>query len=147
MKLGLCVLAAGLFAASTASAATVYELKASSQVASNDNFSLTYQDNDNNQLFSLDELLSFSGPQRALLDGSFLTVLTRVKSIAGLTSSPDEAWVFQNSTLSGTRKIFNDQDYTYEVRNLSAQVPLPASGLLLLGGVGALVAAKRKKRG
>ncbi|TMV14851.1 VPLPA-CTERM sorting domain-containing protein [Arenibacterium halophilum] len=146
MKLGLCVLAAGLFAASTASAATVYELTATSQVASIDNFSLTYQDNDNNQLFSLDELLSFSGPQRTL-SGYSLTVLTRVKSIAGLTSSPDSIWIFQDSTLAAARAISDDQDYTYEVRNLSAQVPLPASGLLLLGGVGALVAARRNKRG
>lgn len=143
MKFGFSVLAASFLAVSTASAATVYEFEATSISPKVDSFSVTYEDLDGDMLFSIDELLSFSGVQFNVHSNSYFDTLTGVRTVAGYTDGGDASWNFGQTT--GTRAGRAFDLFSYSVT--PSVVPLPAAGFMLLAGLGGIAALRRRKRG
>ena len=105
-------------------------------------FSLIYNDNGGG-LFSLDELVSFSGmtvhndPKNNPANTSFYPELYLVPVISGLTNGSGIYWGFRNS--SG-QSAFPENYWTYQ----KAVVPIPPSVWLLGSGLIGLVGLRRK---
>ncbi len=136
----------GLMSATSVSAATVYEINATAAVGSVSDFDLTYEDVDGDMLFSLDELISFSGV--TFNSGSFfIDTLTGVPSIADVADGGESGWSFSSSGGGSGSATVNNWTYGTNVFDDNGggggegpvpAVPLPASGLLLFGALFAL---------
>lgn len=147
MRLLPILTAASLLCATTASAATTYGLYARSKAPETySNFSIEFSDHDGDREFSLNELTSFSGV--TLYEGEdgtplTLSAITGVPAISGHSDGSEQFWGFASD---GSAILTTDDDLDYDLSPLSAEVPVPASALLLLGGLAALGAARRRSR-
>jgi hypothetical protein len=133
----LATLPLGASAATVASPVT-YELTMTSTDPLYGSTVLTYVDSDGNMLLSASEILSFAG---FTFEGSLWTTVLNVPKVTGFAVGVvDEKWVFKDST--GTLGLSVDvSTWTYSL----AAVPLPASAVLLLGALGALGFARRRR--
>lgn len=126
-----------------ANAATIYELEASGTgvdfgLGPIISFSLIFEDEDADELFKLDELVSFSGLPLGSVE---FTQIDRVPDIMGVTIGTGGHWYFSGPT---SESILDKDYWTY---SKTAVVPLPASLPLMLAGLGGLgLLARRKKK-
>ncbi len=153
------LLIGGASAALSATAAT-YEVEATSlgrifnggtNFTTFTDFTFTYEDFDEDELFSIDELLTFSGvsvvteARGTVFAPQAYDTLRSAPSLANVADgSFGDRWSFGRS--NGTFNQDADR-WTYEVTQLTAAtVPLPAGLPLLVGGLAVfgLVARKRK---
>lgn len=126
--------------------ASTLTFKATSQFPDqSSNFSIVFDDSDNDGLLSFDEVVSFSG-FTSLQTGIGYSELLRVSPIPVLTDEPQtftsggfaiNSWLFGEG---GDRRTAQPSSFTYEITS----VPVPASFLLLLAGVTSLLAARPK---
>lgn len=126
-------------------AATVYEIDASSVApASFSDFSLTFEDFDNDMLFNQIELISFSGVNLNGFEYSHLAAAPFITNVADGTFGT--SWVFsgnfQGINLPPATPSADNWTYTKSV----VPVPLPASFLLVLAGLAGFVRLGVKKR-
>jgi hypothetical protein len=142
-------------AALPASAATVYNLSAVSKTPAVSNFSLTFEDFDSDMLFSVDELISFSGVTvffgsvdvlYPILGGVPIVESYTDGGIAGCGISLSGRWIF--CIENGSGYIPEPTQFTYSTTVVpTAAVPLPAGlPLVLTGLAGFLGLRMRKKR-
>lgn len=147
MRLLPVLTAASLLCATTASAATTYGLYARSKAPDTySNFSIEFSDYDGDREFSLNELTSFSGiTLYERVDGAPLTLsaITGVPQLTGYSDGVEEFWGFASD---GSAILTTGDDFDYDLSPLSAEVPVPASGLLLIGGLAAIGVARRRRR-
>lgn len=137
-------------AALSAQAATVrYQLDATA-VSTNDDttgFSIVFDDLDMDMLFSLDELVDFSGVTSFSFFGGdlFLPTLDRVPDRPNFTDGGSSRWEFLGTlgSAAARQRMASDQ-YTYILEPAPSQVPLPAGGLLLLTGLAGMAALRRR---
>lgn len=101
-------------------------------------FSLTFDDLDGDMLFSLNELTTFSGVEFFFSTQSYDTLST-APVIAGISDGTGSIWNFNGGSGTG-----QSNGWTYSLTPVAA-VPLPASSLLLLGGLGGLIAVRRRR--
>lgn len=130
-------------------ATTQYQLEATA-TDTNDlttGFSITFDDLDMDMLFSLDELVSFSGPKSRSLPGRpVLPTLRGVPEITGLTDGVNKKWGFSTIVAAGTLDNNATADlYTYVLSPVPSPVPLPAGGLLLLTGLAGCAVLRRRR--
>ena len=139
------LLLASLGAAVAVSAAPIYLIDATTDMLppdpgfANVAFSLTYEDFNFNQLFSLDELLAFTGYTDGM--GNFFSMLLSVPTAPGITGSGPE-WQFGDgqNTISFAANTFTPFTQGAGV------LPVPASGLLVGLGLTALAAVSRRRQ-
>ncbi|MCB6177132.1 hypothetical protein LHP98_03180 [Rhodobacter sp. Har01] len=117
-------------------------------------FSIEFDDTNNNKLFDLPELTSFSGMTIRLVTSTLLDTVIGVPAIAGISTeatlpgvialAPDH-WSFDaaGSTELTTDLSAGAVSWSYQITGLSP-VPLPASLPLLAGGL-VLLAARRRR--
>ena len=108
---------------------------------SNVGFSLTYEDFNQNMLFSLNELLAFTGVSDA--SGNYFDVLLGTPTVAGVTGN-GAGWVFGDSTgvlanFSAAAGAFTP----FTTGPLAGSVPEPGALALCLAGLAALGATRR----
>ena len=112
-------------------------------------FSLTFDDLDGDMLFSLDELLTFSGTQ-AVFAPTFAIQMNSITAVPDTIATDGGAtgWTFSSRMPGETGFALGAAadagDFTYSVSSVDAHVPLPATGLLLLSGIVALSFARRR---
>lgn len=147
-KLTLTALITSLVLAGPVSAASFLLTAESSFPAQYSGFSITFDDLDGDQTLSIDEVLDFSGIT-SFQFGQTYTELTRVPVVAdiadgviltfssGLTSN---SWAFREGAAFATS--ISAASFRYDLSPLV--VPLPASGLGLLAGLGALLLLRRR---
>ncbi len=136
-------------AAIPASAASLYNLEAT-PLAGSSGFSLVFEDLDGDMLFSLDELLSFSGITDNF--GDTFTILASVPTVVGFTDggilpSPTPPfctgfWCFEESRGNGTSTPATSFSLDISVVPLPAGLPLLLTGLA--GFAGLRMRQKRK---
>ena len=139
------LLLATLGAAAAVSSAPIYLIDATTDMLppdpgfANVAFSLTYEDFNFNQLFSLDELLAFTGYTDAM--GNFFSMLLAVPTVPGITGSGTD-WQFGDgqTTLSFAADTFTP------FRQSAGDLPTPASALLVGLGLAGLAAVPRRRR-
>ena len=94
-------------------------------------FSLTFDDLDGDMLFSLDELLTFSGITSPT---TMYTWLFRVPDIAGIADGGDIAWGFQPET--GPRELLTPvTEFSYAIFQIGTDIPAPGTFALLGAGL------------
>ena len=108
-------------------------------------FTATYTDLNSNGLWDLSEITAFSGFSYA---GVFWDRVVQLGAVAGIsassTSQPNEAsFGFQIADLSTL--YVNKRNWRFSVAQDMPAVPLPAGMPLLLAGVGALAALRRRR--
>lgn len=138
-------------AALSAQAATVqYQLEATA-TDTNDlasGFSIIFDDLDMDMLFSLDELVSFSGVTafNVVGDDVFMPTLWLLPETTGFTDGGNDRWGFGffDGNLFRGRNVGSDQ-YTYVLSPVPSPVPLPAGGLLLLTGLAGCAVLRRRR--
>lgn len=126
--LGAAVLISALYS-NVATAAPIIRLDATSQ---DDflfgNFSLTFEDLDEDSLFSLDELRTFSGVR---IIGSLFTRLSTAPTISGIADAGSNAWFFESEPATNTI-VGRPESFTYVLTKVPTTVPEPTT-LSLLG--------------
>lgn len=136
-------------AVSAQAATTQYRLEAISISSNNttDSFSIVFDDLDMDMLFSLDELVDFSGVTVFGIFGSnaILPTLGFAPDLPNYTDGESVRWSFQGNTKFGfgARSVNADQ-YTYTLNPVPSTVPLPAGGLLLVTGLIGMAALRRR---
>ena len=134
--------------AGPASAATL-KLTATAKFAwQSSDFSIVFEDLDGDMRLSADEVLSFSGFTSFQLDQTYSELL-RISPVPVETDVPQtftsrgiplNTWLFGEGT--DFRATAQPSAFTYEVSPLSV-VPLPATALMLLAGLGGLYGIRR----
>ena len=126
-----------------ANAVTTHTLTATSNVARFGDFTIDFEDKDGDGLFSLDELVSFSG----VLYSNFrlFDTLTAVADAAGATDGGNgQRW---GMFASGFDLTPTEDSFNYSIQAVQPQaVPLPAALPLLLGGLAWIGFAARGRR-
>jgi len=139
--------------AAPCSAATTFTLDATAGGNSmTGNFWLTFVDEDNDQLFSLNELSSFSGVVGVYLLGfsDILSVrfdtLTVVPQFDGFTDGGGPDWSWTNPVVEPEYRNFSSAAgaFSYRLTEIPS-VPLPASGVMLLGALAGLGWARLRR--
>jgi hypothetical protein len=145
MRLGLALACLAIAGAPAASAATYTLAAQSANPAAFGGFSLTFDDLDDDTLFSLNELLSFSGVED-FVEGRIYDLLFAVPDIAGLTDGGDPFWRFVE-TSTGFAFTASTTGFAYERTRLSPPpaVPAPAAGLVLAGALAALALIRQRR--
>ena len=139
------LLLATLGAAAAVSAAPIYLIDATTDMLppdpgfANVAFSLTYEDFNFNQLFSLDELLAFTGYTDGM--GNYFSMLLSVPNAPGITGSGAD-WQFGDgqTTLSFAADVFTP------FAQAAGALPTPASALLVGLGLAGLAAVPRRRK-
>jgi hypothetical protein len=121
----------------TASAATLQLDAMSKNLLNRSNFTIIFDDLDSDSLFSMNELVSFSG---VTILGVESVTLVNAPTITGFTdpSAPATGWRFGAPTIGRPAG-----QWTYAIS--LAVVPLPASAALLFGAIGALGLVRRRR--
>lgn len=138
--------ALSLLVGGTATAATLVATEVDTTDSLNENFTITFTDTNNNRLFDIGELESFSG-----FINQYPTLLG-VPAIAGISVAGELAGVLQPAPGSWTFGSPSGQFastpnfWTYEIKGLAA-IPVPATLPLLLAGLGGLALLRRRARG
>lgn len=137
--------ALSLLVGGTASAATLIATEVDTTDRLNENFTITFTDTNNNRLFDIGELESFSGPlvsaYPTLLGVPTFAGISVEGVLPGVTLAPG-SWIFAGPSIvySATPNF-----WTYEIRGLAA-IPVPATLPLLLAGLGGLALLRRRAR-
>ncbi len=131
------------------SAAATLQLTATSNFPlQSGDFSIIFDDLDGDMKLSADEVVSFSGYSFLQL-GKFYSELLRISPVPAETDEPVtltsggfaiNSWLFGEG---GDGTTAQPSSFTYSISPV-AEVPLPASALLLLAGVGGLYGMRRK---
>lgn len=131
----------------SAANAAIYRLDAartSDAIGQGDFFYIEYEDVDSDQLFSLDEMLNFSGYYAFGMFHEFFAI----PEIEGFTDGGGEVWTFQRGEGGIAKYSINHREFTYQVNEIGApEVPVPAALPLFLSGMlGFGFLSRRKKR-
>lgn len=146
-----------LCATTSSAQAVTLQLNATSQSGFYSDFSIQFVD-DGNGLLELSEISSFSGTTFTSGSGStFFDQVNQVPTITGISTftfdpvqvvSPlDGRWAFSGTNSLGLSAIafpFVDT-FSYSLQTVTP-VPLPASALMLMGGLAGLAGIGRRKR-
>lgn len=125
-------------------------------------FSIQFDDDNGNGLFDVSEQNSFSGISviwAGNTTSQLYTILGAVDPIAGFTDAPPastfvyDVWTFYVGPGSGTFAQISTNSFIYSLSGLggdptvgdSTVVPVPAALPLLLSGIGALFAFRRRR--
>ncbi len=106
-------------------------------------FWLTFNDTDNDGMFGVGELATFSGmtyvPFQAFPVGAIVSIIL-IPNIAGIADGGSANWQFLSTGAIGA----GPSQWTYAISEVPSSVPLPASGLLLAGTAVAFGLSRRR---
>lgn len=136
---------AALLALPMSASAATYLLTATSQVGAFDDFTIVFNDSNEDFLLEFDEIVEFSGVDRnnVTYNGVFSVpeiIVTSSPLSVALSNGP---WRFTDPDPSTAQNPRNGSiaAWTYDI----AVIPLPASALLLIGALGALGLASGRR--